>query len=56
MEVSSKMMLGRGRGRGGMGSSFGRGGPPHGDDPRAKDKAMRSIFGKMCCSSLIIQV
>ena len=41
-------MQGRGRGRG---SPFSRGGPPSGDDPRAKDKALRSIFGKIviCC-------
>jgi len=37
-------MQGRGRGRG---SPFSRGGLQPGDDSRAKDKALRSIFGKV---------
>ncbi len=45
-------MQGRGRGRGG-GPPFGRGGSFRGDDPRARDKALRSIFGKFITSPSI---
>ena len=42
-------MHGRGRGRGGGPTLYPHGGIPQEDDPRAKDKTMRSIFGKEDC-------
>ncbi len=56
LAVSSGMMhgRGRGRGRGGGGPPMFHGGMPPGDDPRAIDKSVRSIFGKGKLNPIVV--